>query len=291
MTEPTRRGHLSVVGQRSRPAWRIRALRIIAITAALTGAAYWYSHNQAFLHDSFNKVSNLMPPIIAYGLECELNEQNCVHKLFAAERAGRNVDPATETLALQKFLATAESPKHPYVMPTFVCVQFAQSLILEGRRKSVPVLYVRINFEDNPVGHALNALPHPGSENGYFFFDSTSNAREIVKYAIGERPIYVPQINPQSLAMSYAEAKKLAHQSALGRQKRQEIEAKLQSYQDDRYPPDLVKEYNRLTRQIRSLPYTAFEQGVVKEVWISSYPESHIDKVVTDWVNQHTQKL
>lgn len=73
---------------------------------------------------------------------------------------GENPGPLRDiTFAeLKRFLKQDQVDKKQYIRGTFDCKHFAKELLLSARRKGIRAAFVFIEFEGDPIGHALNAF-------------------------------------------------------------------------------------------------------------------------------------
>ncbi len=79
------------------------------------------------------------------------------------------VDPTWQQL--EAFLLSDETDKNPYVVGVYVCGSFAEDLHNNAEAAGIKAAWVALDFDDDSVGHALNAFDTV--DRGLVYIDTT----------------------------------------------------------------------------------------------------------------------
>jgi peptidoglycan hydrolase CwlO-like protein len=72
---------------------------------------------------------------------------------------------------VEDFILADNTDKHPYVLSSFVCGDFAEQIHNNAEQAEIRAAFVAVNFTDNSIGHALNAFLT--TDKGLVYVDCT----------------------------------------------------------------------------------------------------------------------
>jgi hypothetical protein len=127
-----------------------------------------YANNKIkLMEDTFGDVNSGILPL---GSITSGTVQN-LHRSFKLKRNPEVVDPTWNQL--ETFLKTDKTDQKLYVEGLYTCGNFAEDIFNAAEAKGIRAAIVCIYFEDDPLGHALNAFKT--TDRGLVYIDCTGD--------------------------------------------------------------------------------------------------------------------